>query len=574
MYPNGITITNTYDSLNRLTSTTSKKPDGTSVITGEYKYDAAGNVRYILQETAENKHLLLVSYDDYDRMVKEEMKVDGDMYTAQPEWNHSYDDADNYNGWSEYVVIPGPGVRFVTGGRSHTQMNSLNQVGKTIYFPGDSMEARYGYDEMGNMAQIISFYYNAPVGHQEHIINYTFDGFGRMIKIENEERIIEYEYDYRGRLMRRVERELPDGENVETARMSYSGGTSVLEKNVENTLRFYRGSDMGGGVGGLLYAEDADSSGLNYKHYNLRGDIVATTDSGGSILSELRYLGNGDIKGSSGTQPADKFKHNTKRVEDGFVNEGRRYRDIEMMRFISPDPLEYIDGLNCYAYCGNNPWGRFDPYGLYYDLSYLNEEDRAYVENIIENISRSDYGKDKNSAFYRINNSDEINVRIEVSHGFWGDEKNRNEYISEKNVIRISVDDAKNNEGYLIDNGKGNAQIGKVSVESQFVHESQHKIDDVDKIKDGDIEITRDTGERITKRESRALDEQNKYNRSVGEPERIAYNVDQYITEKLGKVDNPELFEKNFQKMQDYEKKQSQKRMRKRNELIKIRNKK
>lgn len=574
MYPNGITITNTYDSLNRLTSTTSKKPDGTSVITGEYKYDAAGNVRYILQETAENKHLLLVSYDDYDRMVKEEMKVDGDMYTAQPEWNHSYDDADNYNGWSEYVVIPGPGVRFVTGGRSHTQMNSLNQVGKTIYFPGDSMEARYGYDEMGNMAQIISFYYNAPVGHQEHIINYTFDGFGRMIKIENEERIIEYEYDYRGRLMRRVERELPDGENVETARMSYSGGTSVLEKNVENTLRFYRGSDMGGGVGGLLYAENADNSGLNYKHYNLRGDIVATTDSGGSILSERQYVGNGSVFYSSGTQPADKFKHNTKRVEDGFVNEGRRYRDIEMMRFISPDPLEYIDGLNCYAYCGNNPWGRFDPYGLYYDLSYLNEEDRAYVENIIENISRSDYGKDKNSAFYRINNSDEINVRIEVSHGFWGDEKNRNEYISEKNVIRISVDDAKNNEGYLIDNGKGNAQIGKVSVESQFVHESQHKIDDVDKIKDGDIEITRDTGERITKRESRALDEQNKYNRSVGEPERIAYNVDQYITEKLGKVDNPELFEKNFQKMQDYEKKQSQKRMRKRNELIKIRNKK
>ena len=323
-----------------------------------------------------------------------------------------------------------------------------------------------------------------------------------------------------------------------------------------------------------MYAENADSSGLNYKHYNLRGDIVATTDSGGSILSELRYLGNGDIKGSSGTQPADKFKHNTKRVEDGFVNEGRRYRDIEMMRFTSPDPLEYIDGLNCYAYCGNNPWGRFDPYGLYYDLSYLNEEDRAYVENIIENISRSDYGKDKNSAFYRINNSDEINVRIEVSHGFWGDEKNRNEYISEKNVIRISVDDAKNNEGYLIDNGKGNAQIGKVSVESQFVHESQHKIDDVDKIKDGDIEITRDTGERITKRESRALDEQNKYNRSVGEPERIAYNVDQYITEKLGKVDKPELIEKNFQKIQDYEKKQSQEQIRKRNELIKIRNKK
>ena len=121
---------------------------------------------------------------------------------------------------------------------------------------------------------------------------------------------------------------------------------------------------MGGGVGGLLYAENADSSGLNYKHYNLRGDIVATMDSGGSILSERQYVGNGSVFYSSGTQPADKFMNNTKRVEDGFVNEGRRYRDIEMLRFISPDPLEYIDGLNCYAYCGNNPWGRFDPYGL------------------------------------------------------------------------------------------------------------------------------------------------------------------------------------------------------------------
>lgn len=80
------------------------------------------------------------------------------------------------------------------------------------------------------------------------------------------------------------------------------------------TISLYRNSDFGGGVGGLLYAENADSSGLNYKHYNLRGDIVATTDSGGSILSELRYLGNGDIKGSSGTQFADKSKHNTKRA--------------------------------------------------------------------------------------------------------------------------------------------------------------------------------------------------------------------------------------------------------------------
>lgn len=64
MYPNGITITNTYDSLNRLTSTTSKKPDGTSVITGEYKYDAAGNVRYVSQVSSSHTQVVENTYDD------------------------------------------------------------------------------------------------------------------------------------------------------------------------------------------------------------------------------------------------------------------------------------------------------------------------------------------------------------------------------------------------------------------------------------------------------------------------------------------------------------------------------
>ena len=376
MYPNGITITNTYDSLNRLTSTTSKKPDGTTVIMGEYKYDAAGNVRYILQETAENRQIMEISYDNFDRMVKELKKDDsGETYSQDYDWNYTYDDADNLIEWNYYVNISTVNARHLVHGLKIEKINALNQITEVSDLLSEVVGNRYTYDEMGNLQKDEFIAHLAPEEHRyQNPINYMFDGFGRMRKIEGNGKVIEYEYDYRGRLMRRVERELPDGENVETARMSYSGGTSVLEKNVENTLRFYRGSDMGGGVGGLLYADDADSSGLNYKHYNLRGDIVATTDSGGSILSERQYVGNGSVFYSSGTQPADKFMNNTKRVEDGFVNEGRRYRYLKLMRFISPDPLEYIDGLNCYAYCGNNPWGRFDPYGLAEKKGYIKAE--------------------------------------------------------------------------------------------------------------------------------------------------------------------------------------------------------
>ena len=120
---------------------------------------------------------------------------------------------------------------------------------------------------------------------------------------------------------------------------------------------------MGGGVGGLLYAENADNSGLNYKHYNLRGDIVATTDSECSILVQYLYEAFGAIIETYGISPSDRYRSNTK-YRDGYINEGRRWRTTSATGFISPDPLEYIDGLNCYIYCGNNPWGRFDPYGL------------------------------------------------------------------------------------------------------------------------------------------------------------------------------------------------------------------
>lgn len=62
-----------------------------------------------------------------------------------------------------------------------------------------------------------------------------------------------YGYDYR---TRRVQRD----EGTERARLSFSGGVSVIERSSADpakTKHFVRGSDMGGGVGGLLYSVKA-----------------------------------------------------------------------------------------------------------------------------------------------------------------------------------------------------------------------------------------------------------------------------------------------------------------------------
>jgi RHS repeat-associated protein len=43
-----------------------------------------------------------------------------------------------------------------------------------------------------------------------------------------------------------------------------------------------------------------------------------------------------------------------------------RFRDYSptLGRFLQPDPAKYIDGMNLYAYCGNNPVNWIDPWGL------------------------------------------------------------------------------------------------------------------------------------------------------------------------------------------------------------------
>ena len=48
--------------------------------------------------------------------------------------------------------------------------------------------------------------------------------------------------------------------------------------------------------------------------------------------------------------------------ETGLIYLRNRYYDPETGRFISEDPAK--DGLNWYAYCGNNPVNFVDPWGL------------------------------------------------------------------------------------------------------------------------------------------------------------------------------------------------------------------
>ena len=127
---------------------------------------------------------------------------------------------------------------------------------------------------------------------------------------------------------------------------------------------------------------DIDNAvGLGYNKYNgqkyvyrknLQGDIVAILDECGCTRGTYEYDVWGKIiwQGGSELLTINPFRYRGYYydTETGLYYLNSRYYDPETGRFISPDSLKYLEpetcnGLNLYAYCGNNPVMFVDPTG-------------------------------------------------------------------------------------------------------------------------------------------------------------------------------------------------------------------
>jgi RHS repeat-associated protein len=183
----------------------------------------------------------------------------------------------------------------------------------------------------------------------------------------------QYQYDFRSS---RVTRDESQAGGLKTV-LTFSGGSSVQEASAAGVLitELIRGSDWGGGVGGILYS--IRSGARSYNGYNSRGDVVSTTSDSGSANWQASYEAFGKRTAEQGTN-VERQRGNTKDEDPtGLLNEGFRYRDLETGEFISRDPMGFIDGPNVYAYTMQNPWSGFDPEGLY-------EKDGSVTNDMLE----------------------------------------------------------------------------------------------------------------------------------------------------------------------------------------------
>ena len=107
-----------------------------------------------------------------------------------------------------------------------------------------------------------------------------------------------------------------------------------------------------------------------------QANIVALLDNNGSVVVKYRYDAWGKCQttviDSSATTIAElnpfRYRSYYLDTETGFYFLKTRYYDPEIGRFMTIDGIEYlnpetINGLNLYAYCGNNPVSYVDPNG-------------------------------------------------------------------------------------------------------------------------------------------------------------------------------------------------------------------
>jgi len=377
-YPNGILSAKSYDATNRLVEISEYSKNGALAYAYDYAYDASGNLAR--QERASNisavtDELVMSTYDGLNRLkTNAQTGVENGAVIT-----YAYDGASN-------LLSKKNGDSYVLGA-------SYNALNAPVNAEIGSVSGAYVYDGNGN--RVADFYTNTvsmPIAHIGQGVNssqstnegnaYTYDTINRLVATSAG---LDYAYDYRTRMLteNRFEAGGANPNSLYTRHFTYFGGTSVAEAEVyddEGLVRKVktrinvRGPDLGGGVGGLLCILTRDDSAegnafvLKYNHYNLRGDVVVSSKANGTFYDYSGYTEfGGIINPSAGLLHSGDYKSNTKYRMPGtrpVVNEGKRWRDPVLGLFLTPDPLEYVDGPNIYIYCGQNPWGNYDPLGL------------------------------------------------------------------------------------------------------------------------------------------------------------------------------------------------------------------
>ena len=102
-----------------------------------------------------------------------------------------------------------------------------------------------------------------------------------------------------------------------------------------------------------------------YYHQDGLGSVVALSSVAGFMIEPSAYGPYGETEGASPRSNPFRYTGREYDAETGLYYYRARYYSTGLGRFLEPDPIGFGDGLNVYAYVGNNPINFVDPLGLF-----------------------------------------------------------------------------------------------------------------------------------------------------------------------------------------------------------------
>ncbi|MGB0371721.1 MAG: RHS repeat-associated core domain-containing protein [Opitutales bacterium] len=447
--PNGVLIKCEFDILGRKEISTNTAPAALQAFAEyHYAYDKMSNVRQIEEFYPLGNltdRVITNTYDDTYRLDAEEIAISGG---ATNRTEYDYDNAHNRTAKRTYIdTVLDSTTTYTFGDGSSVSTANSNQL---VSLSDGTQNISYTYDANGN---------RSSRSDGTHTDTYTYDYDNRLVALDYQTGTADagnytYAYDQRLRRVVRDESAIP-GRDLTI--LSFSGGTSVQEHTTTVSsspeVEYIRGSDYGGGIGGILYTLRSDTPAFN--HYNSRGDVVAKTDPLGDIGWQAQYEAFGKRTAEVGTND-DRQRANTKDEDPtGLLNEGFRYRDLEAGVFITRDPLGFVDGPNVYTYVVQNPWTMFDPKGLRRVTGADHTvKGKGHHLNPVELWDKQGFGKEAQEVF------DKANIDAK-DHNY-----KRHGRLTGY-TAQVDAEFEKFKEGYVKDNKLKTSEVGDMSSKQQ-----------------------------------------------------------------------------------------------------------
>ena len=443
--PTGAYVTNTFDSLARLTGTYLK--NGAHGLLNSHAY-ALNDLGQRTRQTRADGSYVDYEYDEIGQVVSAVGRELGGGVRLHENLGYAYDLAGNlnyrtnhalvqtfnHNSLNELTTVSRAGTLTVAGAASSPAASvAVNGLSATLY--GDNTFARAGFslvdgtnaftavgqDSAGRTdSHTVAVRLPANVGYQydgsgnltsDGTLTFTYDWDGRLesYEVPNQWKV-SFVYDGLGRL--RVRRDWNwDGQSwVATGnekRYIYDGRLVVQERDQNNipAVTYTRGLDLSatccdamGGIGGLLARTDntaliAQAAEPHaYYHADGSGNVTMLIDSLDRPVAQYLYDPYGNLVGQSGPlAEANVYRFSSKAYDprSGLYNFGRRFYAPSLQRWLNRDPLGIEGGINLYAYVGNRVPNLNDPFGL---LPYGEEYFRLFkfIDASLHELSESD----------------------------------------------------------------------------------------------------------------------------------------------------------------------------------------